>query len=227
MILAIDTTGQVLGIVLWSDEGLISEITVRRPHCHDECLAPGLLQALELGGADMDAVHAVAVVSGPGSYTGLRIGMAVAKGIALSRSIPLCAVPTFDAMRHRAVQRIPLAAYTLCTVLDARREDVYYAVFAIDGDEVSKRHAPASGSAADLAALLPAGTLLSGDGARKVVACAERPLTVLPGPEAFSLAPSAAGLAEAMLARGETTDAATCEPLYLRDFTPKSAKSLF
>ena len=227
MILGIESAASALSLALFSNGTIHASITVNRPHCHDECLSPGLEQLLSLAGSTVADINAVAVASGPGSFTGLRIGMAAAKGIALARSIPLLAVPTFQAMAHRIQHRLPRGSYSVATVLDARREDVYYAVFSIDGTRLLELVPAAAGDVTEVAQLLPVGCLLAGDGAKKLTAACDEEHPSLGESELICHAEAVAAVGELMLARGEVADTASCEPLYLRDFKPKSAKALF
>ncbi|MBR9976268.1 MAG: tRNA (adenosine(37)-N6)-threonylcarbamoyltransferase complex dimerization subunit type 1 TsaB [Bacteroidetes bacterium] len=110
MILGIDTATARLGVALYDGESVIAAATFVRPNAHDELLAPLCRDLLAHAGIAMDDLDAVAVSAGPGSFTGLRIGMAAAKGFALALHIPIVAVPTHDAAAESVVRRWPLGA---------------------------------------------------------------------------------------------------------------------
>lgn len=96
MLLAIDTATQNLSLALHDGDALRAEQTWFSPNLHTVQLAPAARLMLERADLGMDALTALAVSTGPGSYTGLRIGVALAKGIAAARSLPLVGVPTLD-----------------------------------------------------------------------------------------------------------------------------------
>lgn len=96
MLLAIDTATQTTGVCLEDGEAIVAEHVWRSERYHTVELAPEVALILQRNQVAIEELEAVAVASGPGSYTGLRIGMALAKGIALARHIPLVGVPTLD-----------------------------------------------------------------------------------------------------------------------------------
>ncbi len=98
MLLAIDTATRKLGLALYDGVQVLHEAIWQSAYRHTIELTPAIDQALERTGCTIADVKAVALTIGPGSYTGLRIGAAVAKGLALSRRLPLVAVPTFEVM---------------------------------------------------------------------------------------------------------------------------------
>jgi tRNA threonylcarbamoyladenosine biosynthesis protein TsaB len=96
MLLAIDTATQVMSLALHDGRNLLAEQTWHTANNHTVELAPTLRQLLKRTGADMDDLKVLAVSTGPGSYSGLRIGVALAKGIASARRLPLVGVSTLD-----------------------------------------------------------------------------------------------------------------------------------
>jgi tRNA threonylcarbamoyladenosine biosynthesis protein TsaB len=95
-LLAIDTATRILSLALHDGRNLIAEQTVRAGRQHNRLLAPAIQQLLTMSDVDMPSLTAVAVAIGPGSYTGLRIGVAMAKGIAEVSNLPLIGVTTLD-----------------------------------------------------------------------------------------------------------------------------------
>ena len=100
MLLAIDTATKALGIALHSGSEVIAESSWRTDGRHSIELAPEVALALRRANIDNDSLTGVAVALGPGSYTGLRIGLALAKGLALVHKLELIGIPTLDILAH-------------------------------------------------------------------------------------------------------------------------------
>jgi len=118
MLLAIDTATRATGVCLANGAQILAEHIWHSERYHTVELAPEVAALLQRNHVDLNDLEAVAVASGPGSYTGLRIGMALAKGIALAQRIPLIGVPTLDILA--AAQ--PAADLRLLTLIVAGRE---------------------------------------------------------------------------------------------------------
>lgn len=124
-ILGLDSSGLVAGVALVEDGELIAEYTTNYKKTHSQTLLPmldGLRNMIDL---DMHTVDAIAIASGPGSFTGLRIGSATAKGLGLALDKPLVEVPTLEGLAWNlyGTERI------VCPVMDARRDQVYTAAY--------------------------------------------------------------------------------------------------
>ncbi|MFA7078279.1 MAG: tRNA (adenosine(37)-N6)-threonylcarbamoyltransferase complex dimerization subunit type 1 TsaB, partial [Syntrophomonas sp.] len=125
MILAIDSSTPVAGVALLDEEKLIREEFVNYKLTHSETLMPmvdRILQACERSLADLTAL---AVTIGPGSFTGLRIGLAAIKGLSLAARLPVVGVSTLDVIAHNIVYSDTL----VCPLLNARRQEVYTAFY--------------------------------------------------------------------------------------------------
>jgi len=118
MLLAIDTSTQTMEIALYSDPLVAGEMIWRTPGHHTIELAPAVEELLQRCSVQVLDLQAVAVALGPGSFTSLRIGLALAKGLALSLRIPIIGIPTFDYMAEAQ----PLSEHPLLTVLPAGRK---------------------------------------------------------------------------------------------------------
>ncbi|NLZ17459.1 MAG: tRNA (adenosine(37)-N6)-threonylcarbamoyltransferase complex dimerization subunit type 1 TsaB [Desulfobulbaceae bacterium] len=129
LILAIETASGCGSVALTQggrDQGrLLAELSHYPRRSHSRQLLSLVQQVLQAGQLDWSAIDAVAVSQGPGSFTGLRIGMAAARGIAFAAGKPLVSVPTLDAL---AAQLPPLQE-PVCTLLDARKNQVYAALY--------------------------------------------------------------------------------------------------
>jgi tRNA threonylcarbamoyladenosine biosynthesis protein TsaB len=117
MLLALDTSTRQTGVALYADAQVLHENVWFSKRRHTVELTPAIDAALAMNGHTLDDLKAVAVATGPGSYTGLRIGMAVAKGLALGRHLPLIGLPTFEALAYAQ----PLREDPMFAVLEAGR----------------------------------------------------------------------------------------------------------
>ncbi len=119
MLLAVDTSTRQVGLALYAGEdGVRAEWVWHSPNRHTEHLAPMVALLLERSGITWDEITALAVALGPGSFTGLRIGLALVKAIALARHLPVLGVPTLDVV---AAAVPPDPAHPLAAVLQAGR----------------------------------------------------------------------------------------------------------
>lgn len=111
LMLAIDTSTRIVGVALYDGYRVLGEYIWETRDHHTVELAPAVEDALSNSGQNISDLGAVAVAIGPGSFTGLRIGLALAKGIAMSASIPLVGIPSLDALAHaQNTDKLPIAA---------------------------------------------------------------------------------------------------------------------
>lgn len=99
-VLGLDSSGLVAGVALIQDDVLIAEYTTDYKKTHSQTLLPMLDELRRMVDLDLKSIDLIAVAAGPGSFTGLRIGSATAKGLGLALDIPLAAVPTVDALAY-------------------------------------------------------------------------------------------------------------------------------
>jgi tRNA threonylcarbamoyladenosine biosynthesis protein TsaB len=111
MLLAVDTSTRMVGLALYNGVQVLYELAWISNDFHTVELAPAVAALLERSGTHVSALRAVAVATGPGSFTGLRIGLALAKGLALVRHIPLIGIPTLDVLAaSQPLVDLPMAA---------------------------------------------------------------------------------------------------------------------
>ncbi len=124
-ILSLDTTAIVCSAALCEDSELIAEITLNTGNTHSETLLPSIEQTLRLCQTSVDDIDMFACTTGPGSFTGVRIGVATLKGIAYGKNKPCVSVSTLEALAYN------LHGYSgiICPVMNARRNQVYNALF--------------------------------------------------------------------------------------------------
>lgn len=130
IILALDSTAEVSTVAVCKGERLLSEITVNTGNTHSETLLPAVEQALRMAETNINSIGLFACCTGPGSFTGVRIGVATVKGIAYEKNKPCASVSTLEALAYN------LSGYNgiICPVMNARRSQVYNALFeCVDG----------------------------------------------------------------------------------------------
>lgn len=124
-ILGIESSSLVAGVALVTDGVLTAEYTMNDKKTHSQTLLPMLDEVCRLLQLDLNTVDAIAVSAGPGSFTGLRIGSATAKGLGLALNKPLVSVPTLDALAYNLWGSTAL----ICPIMDARRNQVYTGLY--------------------------------------------------------------------------------------------------
>lgn len=140
LILHIDTALQKAWVGLSNNGELVAELMNEQQNDHAAFVQPAVKQVLEKAGVTMRDLNAVGVTAGPGSYTGLRVGMASAKGVCYALDIPMLTVSTLEILATAAIQSFPgYNAY--CPMIDARRNEVYTAAYGAGGDIIIKPHA--------------------------------------------------------------------------------------
>ena len=124
-ILAIEASGPVAGCALWEDGTLTAEYSVQYKKKHSQSLVPMLEEMREMVDLDLSGIDFIAVTSGPGSFTGLRIGAATVKGLGLALDKPVLPVPTVDSLACNLYGTDRL----ICPLMDARRQQVYTGIY--------------------------------------------------------------------------------------------------
>jgi|TARA_B100000497_G_scaffold116132_1_gene140255 tRNA threonylcarbamoyladenosine biosynthesis protein TsaB len=212
-ILSIETATKSCSIALAKDGQLIDCFEeVSEKYSHSEQLTVFIQDILAKHHLSTKDLEAIAISSGPGSYTGLRIGVSTAKGLCYALDIPLISISTLEAMAQLMVEDYP--DFILCPMIDARRMEVYCAFFGKQQSPVSAKVIDADSFAKELE---QSKILFFGDGADK---CQD----TLTQPNAhfeLGIYPSARGmlkLAYTKFANKEFEDVAYYEPFYLKEF---------
>lgn len=130
-ILALDSSGLVATVAILEDEQTLAEYTVNYKKTHSQTLLPMLGEVVKMIEFDLSTLDAIAVAGGPGSFTGLRIGAATAKGLGLALDKPLVNVPTVDGLAYNLYGTTGI----ICPIMDARRNQVYTGLYRFAGDE--------------------------------------------------------------------------------------------
>ncbi|MCD8039850.1 MAG: tRNA (adenosine(37)-N6)-threonylcarbamoyltransferase complex dimerization subunit type 1 TsaB [Lachnospiraceae bacterium] len=131
-ILALDSSGLVASAALVEDNVTVAEYTINYKKTHSQTLLPMLDEIRRMTELDLQTVDAIAIASGPGSFTGLRIGSATAKGLGFVLDIPIIPVPTVDSLAYNLYGSEKL----ICPLMDARRNQVYTGLYTFEGGEL-------------------------------------------------------------------------------------------
>lgn len=223
LILQIETATTSCSIALALNGEVIATQQLNQRNIHAEVITLFIEKVFQLADKTYQDIDAVAVSSGPGSYTGLRIGVSTAKGLCFSLDKPLIAIPTLQAMasgyQNRAAFDIPPDAL-LCPMIDARRMEVFTAVFNQQGGQLYPTSAEIITGNSFSELLLNATVIFFGDGAEK---CTDM---LNPQPNAaivsdfINSAEDLTSLAFNKYKAREFVDTAYFEPYYLKDFMP-------
>jgi len=216
MLLAIDTATRYASLAVYDGERVISEETWRTANYHTVELMPAIVRMLERQDVSVEALQAVGVSLGPGSFTGLRIGMGVAKGLVLSREIPLLGVPTLEVVAYpHFSQRQPI-----CAVVEAGRGRLCVQIYRRRRGRWRPTNEPRLTTPEGLCGMVETTTLFCGEIDAVLSALLQERLA-----EKASLASPAASLrragylaelAWARFQQGEADDPDTLSPIYLQ-----------
>lgn len=134
-IIAIDSSGLVASAAVVEDDTLICEYNVQYKKTHSQTLLPMLDELRKMVELDLSTIDAIALAKGPGSFTGLRIGSATAKGLGFAMDVPLVEIPTLDGLACNLYGTDKL----VCPIMDARRNQVYTGIYEFTVEEKEKR----------------------------------------------------------------------------------------
>lgn len=215
-VLAVETSTLAGGAALLDGDQLVAEYTLNVASTHSERLLATVDRLLQDAGWTIGEVEGLAVSVGPGSFTGLRIGVSTVKGLAFSLRIPVAAVPTLEALAWA----LPFSRNPVCPVLDARKGEVYAALFHWEGASLVRDWEDQALDPAELCRRLSGPVTFVGDGIVRYGSLLTERLGSLAAfaPPARRL-PSAAcvgQLGHARLSSGEVVDPAALCPCYLR-----------
>ncbi|MBQ1493112.1 MAG: tRNA (adenosine(37)-N6)-threonylcarbamoyltransferase complex dimerization subunit type 1 TsaB [Blautia sp.] len=218
-ILGIDSSGLVASVAIWEDGVLRGEYTVNYAKTHSQTLLPMLDALAKLTELDLASLDAVAVAAGPGSFTGLRIGSATAKGLCQALDKPIVEVPTVDALAYNMAG----ASGLVCPLMDARRNQVYTGVYSFEGAKLhTVREQEAMGVEELIEYLNALGETVAflGDGVPVHKKTLEEKVLVphyyAPAHMALQRAGAVASLGAILFSEGKAVDAAAHVPTYLR-----------
>jgi len=223
-ILHIETSTTVCSVALSIAGSVVFERTSFEGPSHAALLGVFVEEAIDFLNSERCKPEAVALSSGPGSYTGLRIGTSMAKGLCMGWDVPLIAVPTLQAMALQAIRQYGKADCLYCALLDARRMEVYSAIYDFNLSTVRETSADIITPDSYQAFLERGFVCFFGNGAAKC-----RPVITSPNAvfldDIHPLATEMVSLAEQAFHAKKFEDTAYFEPFYLKEFmatTPKN-----
>jgi tRNA threonylcarbamoyladenosine biosynthesis protein TsaB len=216
-VLGIDTSTSCGSVGLVDDQGVIADTLLNLPVTHSERLLAAIGLVLDQSSCTLTDLNGIAISLGPGSFTGLRIGVSAVKGLAFATGLPVVGVSTLDAL---AAQVAP-TSYAICPILDARKAEVYTALYRYEGGTRVKRLSPYRAMRPEeLVAQIREKTIFIGDGTR---AYGDYFRNTLPSLALFPSLPLrvphgsvVATLGLELLQRGETLDVPAFIPIYVR-----------
>jgi len=161
LLLALETSGPCGGIALVTPGRCLAEYSLNSPLTHSRRLLAGLQELLHATGVTLGDLDGLAVSLGPGSFTGLRIGLGTAKGLAMATGLPLLGIPTLDSL----AAQLPFTSELICPIIDARKKEVFAALYQRQpGGKLQRITDYLAIAPARLAERLHAPTIFIGDG---------------------------------------------------------------
>ena len=219
LLLHIETATEICSVALSENEKLLSLHEERSPNSHSATLTLLIEKVFADAGRSMRNLDAVAVSAGPGSFTGLRIGVSTAKGLCYALERPLIAVPTMQAMAAGAVELMKNESALYCSVLNSIKQEVYAALYDFNLEEII----PASPAENSLVEFIPHFkehlVYFFGTGARKIPVNLYGKAETLP---AFSnSAKDLIRVAEGLFNKHQFVSVEYFEPLYVKGFVTR------
>lgn len=225
LLLSIDTSTRGCSVALHGDAGLLANYELYTDRSSSAMLTTLISSAVEHAGYTLQDLDAIGVAKGPGSYTGLRVGVSTAKGLCYALDKPLIAINTLEAMALQVSAFFP-KDYLFCPMIDARRMEVYSSVFDSDNHIVEPTKAVILQEDSFGTLLENSKVVFFGDGSAKCKPLFEQnPNAVFISEDIKPSARTVGKLAVIAFEKGEFEDVAAFEPFYLKDFmTPPSRK---
>lgn len=222
-ILALDSSGLVASAALVEDDNLVAEYTIQYKKTHSQTLLPMVEEIRDMVELDLNTVDAIAVAAGPGSFTGLRIGSATAKGLAFALDKPIVPVPTVAGLAYQMYGTDAL----VCPIMDARRNQVYTGIYEFIWQEdkydmhvIKGQCALAFDEIAEALNNLGRKVIFLGDGVpvfrERMAELMQVPYTLAPAHRSRQSAACIATLGSLYYAQGRVESGAEHAPVYLR-----------
>ena len=217
-ILGIESSSLVASAAIVTDDILTAEYTVNFKKTHSQTLLPMIDEIVRMTETELETIDAIAVSGGPGSFTGLRIGSATAKGLGLALKKPLIHIPTVDAMAWNLWG----ARGLVCPIMDAKRNQVYTGIYRMENglEAVKEQCAMDMRALAEELNRLGEPVIFLGDGVpvyKEIIEeCVKVPATFAPAHLNRQRAAAVAALGAIYFAEGKTETAAEHGPDYLR-----------
>ena len=228
--LGIETSTAVCGVAIVENDAIVAEHWCEENRMHSEKLVAMIDQALHDANRTLSACDAIAISIGPGSFSGLRIGLSVAKGVSLASDLPLAAVPTLYALAYRSLMQKQLRSRDrVLAMIDAGRDEVYTALYEYTDDNLEEMRSPCAISLSELDTAISSERntiFLMGDAVEKFIAYRKKlkgsiaeNVTIPPREERLCSAVAVAVVGEKLVRYGEIADLGILEPYYIKEFS--------
>ncbi len=215
-LLAVDTATEICGVAIIADGCIQAELSLYRGGTHTKHILTAIDAVLSLSGVGLFDIDAFAVTRGPGSFTGLRIGISTMKGLAFSTGKPIVGVSSLDLLAHQAGGESAL----VCPMIDARRNEIYWCVYRRKGDALTRLSGEHVGSIENLAGQIDGACMFIGNAAPLYASQLARLVKhAIQWPAAINNAIRPAVLAHLAwqrFQRGHVDDVETFVPVYIR-----------
>jgi tRNA threonylcarbamoyladenosine biosynthesis protein TsaB len=226
LILSLETSGRICSVALHENSKLLSNAEIHQEQSHASQLAVLIEKVIKDASVSVKEVNAVAVSSGPGSYTGLRIGTSTAKGICYALNIPLIAVDTLYLLAFQAHQKLQEFKALLCPMIDAKRMEVFCQIIDSQLNAISSVESKVIEETSFIELLESNKMFFFGDGAVKCKTIIQhRNAEFLEG--ILAQASSLGLIAHKKLEAKQFEDVGAFKPFYLKEFVAKKAQSVF
>ena len=220
LICSVDSSAAPASVSLFEDGKLIADYYLNTGFTHSQTLMAMTESVLQISGKTADDIDLYAVNSGPGSFTGVRIGVSAVKGMAYAQNKPCVEVSTLESMAYNFLGQHAI----IYACMDARRQQIYHALFRVDGDKIERLCDDIAIAIDDIVNELPdeddeniEEIIIAGDGAELVYTTADNSYVKLAPPHLrFQRASSVALAAVEKYNRGEVVSCASLTPHYLR-----------
>lgn len=226
LILSLETSGTTCSVALYKEEVLLKTLEIDEPQAHAAKLAGLITKVFESTHTEIKKLNAVAISSGPGSYTGLRIGTSTAKGICFALGLPLIAVNTLDILAFQFYQKNKPDGALLCPLIDAKRMEVFYQITNENFEILQPVQTKVIDNKSFTELLSHNKLFFFGDGAEKCKHTIDhKNAHFVDGISVNAL--TLGVIAFLKFQKKEIENLVTFTPFYLKDFVAKKAKSVF
>ncbi len=217
ILLALDTTSRFGSVAVTGRGEVLAEVNYVSPSSHSRQMFRALDEVLKIAGVKLDDLEGLAVAAGPGSFTGIRIGLSLVKALGLASRRPIAAVSALEAL---ALKLVLPGASVVAPMVDARKGEVFAGAYETEGDELKSVVPPGAYRPEVFLSMLPAGRefWFIGTGAnlyRQLIVEKLGSAALFP-PRSFHLAAEVGLLGERLLARGQGVTPEKLEPIYYR-----------
>jgi tRNA threonylcarbamoyladenosine biosynthesis protein TsaB len=215
-VLGIETSTMIAGVGLVEDDEVLVDLKFDVKVTYSEVLMPAIDTALKLAGLEVGDLDGFAVSIGPGSFTGLRIGLSTVKGLCFATGKPLAAVPSLDALASHSL----FCRHQVVPLLDAKKNELYAAIYDTTGGEVIRKSDIWAIDVQRLAGKIDRETLFVGPGVgpyrKELIDLLSQKAYFITGEQSTPGGASVARMGVKKLIGGQTEDVSRLEPMYIR-----------